>query len=555
LEVKVTDAFNNGVSNRDVLFSILKGNGTFLSQPQGKTDKQGIARVRFQLGTQSGKNIVNAAVPGTEIGPVEFELIGNPGQARAMSIADGNGQQGIAGHKLSQPLQVLVADQFGNGVPGVQVTFTALPGQGTILPQPKVTSDSLGIAAVEWVLGTTSGQQTIYASHAGLNNSPLSFTATVIANTAPQIQLPDSLAVRENEKLTFQVQATDAQNDSVFYSAENLPDGAAFNDTSHTFTWKPTYQQAGYYPVFFSASDQTGAKSSKEITIHVLNVNRPPVISLQDSRPLDHNLGAVEKPRFIRFLVVASDPDSDKLNYLWLENGKRSSVANTFFFRSSETQIGAVTVEALVYDREDTARAVWTLDVIASVELKYFSGEHQAFKGVKLSWETSSENDNLGFYVLRATRKDGPFVQIGNLISSQESGHYQFVDQDITPGVKYYYQLQDMQTDGSRHDHETIMIEPALPTQLMMYQNYPNPFNPSTKIRFELPKPDHVSLVIFDVLGRQVRILVDKEMKPGYYSFKWNGLNAEDLQVAAGVYYVLLQTPKKRFVKKMVLLR
>ncbi|NOY60264.1 MAG: T9SS type A sorting domain-containing protein, partial [Calditrichaeota bacterium] len=555
LEVKVTDAFNNGVSNRDVLFSILKGNGTFLSQPQGKTDKQGIARVRFQLGTQSGKNIVNAAVPDTEISPVEFELIGNPGEARAMSIADGNDQQGIAGHKLSQPLQVLVADQFGNGVPGVQVTFTALPGQGTILPQPKVTSDSLGIAAVEWVLGAQSGQQTIYASHAGLNNSPLSFTATAIANTAPQIQLPDSFVVRENETLTFQVQAADAQNDSVFYSAENLPLGAAFNDTSHTFTWKPTYQQAGFYTVIFNASDQTGAKSSKEITIHVLNVNRPPVISLQDSRPLDHNLGTVEKPRFIRFLVVASDPDSDKLNYLWLENGKRSSVAATFFFRSSETPIGAVTVEALVYDREDTTRAVWTLDVIASVELKYFSGEHQAFKGVKLSWETSSENDNLGFYVLRATRKDGPFVQIGNLISSQENGRYQFVDQDITPGVKYYYQLQDVQTDGSRHDHETIMIEPSMPTQLTLYQNYPNPFNPSTEIRFELPKPVHVSLVIFDILGRQVRTLANKKMKPGYYSFKWNGLNAENLQVAAGVYYVLMQTRQKRFVKKMVLLR
>ena len=555
LEIKVTDAFNNGVANRDVLFSILKGNGTFLSPPHGKTDKQGIARALFQLGTQSGKNIVNAGVPDTEINPVEFELIGKPGQARAMSIADGNDQQGIAGHKLNQPLQVLVADQFGNGVPDVQVTFTALPGQGTILPQPKVMSDSLGVAAVEWLLGAQSGQQTIYASHAGLDNSPLSFTATAIANTAPQIQLPDSFVVRENEKLTFQVQAADAQNDTISYFAENLPDGAAFNDTLHTFTWKPTYKQAGYYPVSFGARDQTGAQDMKTITIHVLNVNRPPVISLQDSRPLDHNLGAVEKPRFIRFLVVASDPDSDKLNYLWLENDKRSSVANTFFFRSSETPVGAVTVEALVYDRQDTARAVWTLDVIASVELKYFSGEHQAFKGVKLTWETSSESDNLGFYVSRATKKDGPFVQIGNLIPSQKSGRYQFVDQDITPGEKYYYQLQDVQTDGSRHDHETIMIEPALPTKLTLYQNYPNPFNPSTEIRFELPKPDHVSLVIFDILGRQVRTLIDKEMKPGYYSYKWNGLNADDLQVAAGVYYVLLQTAKKRFVKKMVLLR
>lgn len=65
-----------------------------------------------------------------------------------------------------------------------------------------------------------------------------------------------------------------------------------------------------------------------------------------------------------------------------------------------------------------------------------------------------------------------------------------------------------------------------------LFQNYPNPFNPSTSFNFDLPEPSRVSLVIYDVLGRQVAELVNGVYESGYHSVQWNGNN-----IASGVYF------------------
>ena len=75
-----------------------------------------------------------------------------------------------------------------------------------------------------------------------------------------------------------------------------------------------------------------------------------------------------------------------------------------------------------------------------------------------------------------------------------------------------------------------------IPSQYTLEQNYPNPFNPSTTIRYSIPVESKVSLKIFDMLGREVKTLVSKEVAAGSYSVNWNGDDNFGNKVSTGAY-------------------
>ena len=95
----------------------------------------------------------------------------------------------------------------------------------------------------------------------------------------------------------------------------------------------------------------------------------------------------------------------------------------------------------------------------------------------------------------------------------------------------------------------------TIPTEFALQQNYPNPFNPSTQIQFALPTNSTVSISIYDVMGREVRQLVNKEVSAGYHSTLWNATNDLGSPVAAGVYIYTISAGEYRAVKKMILLK
>lgn len=89
-----------------------------------------------------------------------------------------------------------------------------------------------------------------------------------------------------------------------------------------------------------------------------------------------------------------------------------------------------------------------------------------------------------------------------------------------------------------------------VPSSYKLSQNYPNPFNPTTKINYEIPKGQHVKILVYDATGRQVAILADEFKQAGSYSVSYDAG-----RLASGVYYYSLEAGDYKETRKMVLIK
>jgi len=106
-------------------------------------------------------------------------------------------------------------------------------------------------------------------------------------------------------------------------------------------------------------------------------------------------------------------------------------------------------------------------------------------------------------------------------------------------------------------DYTPIMADPAasIPDDFYLKQNYPNPFNPTTTLTFELPKQMDIKLIVYDILGRRVRTLINGPAKQGVHAVLWNATNDHGFAVSSGVYFYRLTTDNYDKTMKMVLMR
>lgn len=116
------------------------------------------------------------------------------------------------------------------------------------------------------------------------------------------------------------------------------------------------------------------------------------------------------------------------------------------------------------------------------------------------------------------------------------------------PGWDYRIYQQISNTIGIEHDFH-------MPYKFELAQNYPNPFNPSTTIRFQIAKPAHVGINVYNVSGQKVRTLVDGNYPEGRHSVEWDGTDDWGHQVVSGVYVYQLKTNACFDTKKLLLLK
>jgi hypothetical protein len=89
-----------------------------------------------------------------------------------------------------------------------------------------------------------------------------------------------------------------------------------------------------------------------------------------------------------------------------------------------------------------------------------------------------------------------------------------------------------------------------IPEKFSLSQNYPNPFNPVTKIKYTVPKNSFVTLKVFDIIGREIRTLVNEEKSPGEYIIDFDASN-----LPSGVYFYKIFSDKFSDVKRMILVK
>ncbi len=182
-----------------------------------------------------------------------------------------------------------------------------------------------------------------------------------------------------------------------------------------------------------------------------------------------------------------------------------------------------------------------------------------------LSWTTASEENNAGFYVMRAEEENGQYIRLNDVIieghgNTTVEHHYRYEDTNVEIGKIYYYKLYSVDYNGDLFQYlfAESAVAMALPETFALKQNFPNPFNPTTRISFAVPQESQVKLEIYNMLGQKVRTLLDDRMEPGVYeNVIWDAKDDEGNTLGNGIYYLVMISSDQGFkqVKKMVFMK
>lgn len=201
-----------------------------------------------------------------------------------------------------------------------------------------------------------------------------------------------------------------------------------------------------------------------------------------------------------------------------------------------------------------TASTIYTISMknikeVWSAEMIVDFGEGQKFLGYQLqprSDKMSVQYRQEGTKLYISMAGDKPITENGQLIQLL----CQVTDAEaVKPIMIEQFML-----------NETLVekIEGALtglPRTYALGQNYPNPFNPATQIRYQLPNQSKVTLIIYNLLGQQVKTLINMTLPAGYYVASWDGKDDRGLTAASGVYFYRIQAGSFIKTKKMLFMK
>jgi|GEM_PF-3812497 len=260
--------------------------------------------------------------------------------------------------------------------------------------------------------------------------------------------------------------------------------------------------------------------------------------------------------------------------YTWLGSGALNAMISpctgpsaTFAINQlqPDTYTAQLTVTNWVGETSETAVIEFMRETDRSlpVVLSRFTACQQG-RHVTLQWQTESEQDNLGFIIEREHDASG-WQEIASYRNTEilkgagTSSHrieYVFTDEAPPSADFCTYRLFDVNRDGTAHLYDSITLQlEAMPEATLLQPAIPNPFNPQTKISYSLADDAPVHIVVYDLLGRRVKQLLDTAQPAGHYHVYWHGEDTWGNQAASGTYIIRMTAAETVKVIKVMLLR
>lgn len=222
--------------------------------------------------------------------------------------------------------------------------------------------------------------------------------------------------------------------------------------------------------------------------------------------------------------------------------------------KSSAVDLGTTGFDYIYgYGRADALNAY---DGLLPVELTSFTASVENYNAV-MKWATATETNNYGFEIERRAMNNQQLTannweKIGFVYgngTSSATHSYSFTDQTVTSG-SYAYRLKQIDNDGVYKYSSEAEATITAPKVFVLNQNYPNPFNPTTVISYQLPVSGYVSLKVYDLLSREVAVLVNETKEAGNYEVKFDAS-----KLTSGIYFMRLKSNGQQTIKKMTLVK
>ncbi|MBA7614839.1 hypothetical protein ES703_22113 [subsurface metagenome] len=218
-----------------------------------------------------------------------------------------------------------------------------------------------------------------------------------------------------------------------------------------------------------------------------------------------------------------------------------------------------------LYSRPNHVTVINTAAPAAPQNLEFVAGDGQ----VTLTWNKNTESDFLRYRVYSGTAAN-PTTQVDSTSSITDTTK---TLTGLTNDTAYYFRITavDVAFNESAYSSEvsatpislSVSDQDALPTEFALHQNHPNPFNPTTTLRFDLPEASDASIVVYDLMGREVVRLVEGHQDAGWQAVVWDGRDARGRAVPTGIYIARLSiipptagaTPQETRAMKLVMMK